>query len=151
MTECRFEEDVLAAVAAGTWDAAPDDLKTHVGTCRTCGDLALVSSLLRQDHAAAVAHADVPSSGQVWWRAQVRARAEAARAAARPLFIAQAVAAAALVGALTAVVTWLWPTGAWRYVSSPGEVGLVAGVSIGVWLVLAPVALYLVFARESSD
>ena len=76
MTTCRFEADVLAAVAAGSWDHAPEELKAHVTTCGTCSDLALVSQLLKTDHAAMVAEANVPSAGQVWWRAQMRARQE---------------------------------------------------------------------------
>ena len=149
MTTCRFEADVLAAVAAGSWDHAPEELRAHVTTCGTCSDLALVSQLLKTDHAAMVAEANVPSAGQVWWRAQMRARAEAAETAARPLFVAQAVACAAVVGALVALVTWLWPTGGWHFVSTPpSDLSLSAWVAIGAWLVLAPVALYLVFARD---
>lgn len=151
MSVCRFEEEVLAAVAAGAWDRASDELKAHVAACSACGDLVMVSALLKQDHEAMIGDVDVPSGGQVWWRAQVRARAEAAQAAARPLFVAQAIAAAAIVGVLVALVTWLWPAGVWRYVSAPGELGPVAWTGIGAWLVLAPLALYLVFARESSD
>ena len=149
MTPCRYEADVLAAVAAGSWDHAPDELKAHVTACRTCSDLALVSQLLKTDHAAMVAEANVPSAGQVWWRAQMRARAEAAEAAARPLFVAQAVACAAVIGVLVALVTWLWPAGGWHFVSTPpSEMSLTAWVAIGAWLVIAPVALYLVFARD---
>jgi hypothetical protein len=151
MSGCRFERDVLAAVAAGTWEQAPPELAAHVATCSTCADLAFVSTLLKEDHASTVARANVPSSGQVWWRAQVRARAEAAQAAARPLFVAQALAAAAVIGALVALVTWLWPAGGWRYVSLPTELGTIAWVGLGAWAILAPVALYLVFAREPSD
>jgi hypothetical protein len=149
MTPCRYENDVIAAMAAGSWDHAPEELKAHVTSCRTCADLALVSQLLKTDHAAMVAEANVPSAGQVWWRAQMRARSEAAEAAARPLFIAQAVACAAVIGALVAVVTWLWPTGGWHVVSAPpGQLSLAAWVAIGAWVVIAPIALYLVFARE---
>src|SRR5207247_1716724 len=119
MTPCRFEADVLAAVTAGAWDRAPDALTAHATTCRACSDLVLVSGLLQDEHAAAIQQADVPSSGQVWWRAQVRARAEAAHAAARPLFVAQAVAAAAAIGALVALVSWLWPADVWHYASTP--------------------------------
>jgi hypothetical protein len=36
-------------------------------------------------------------------------------------------------------------------VSVPNELGTVAWVGIGAWAILAPIALYLVFARESSD
>ena len=94
-----------------------------------------------------VAQANVPSAGQVWWRAQMRARAEAAEAAARPLFVAQAVACAAVVGVLVALVTWLWPAGGWHFVSiPPSELSLTAWVAIGAWLVLRAVALYLVLA-----
>jgi hypothetical protein len=149
MTTCRYETDVLAAVAAGSWDHAPEDLKLHVTTCRACADLALVSQLLKTDHAAVVAEANVPSAGQVWWRVQMRARAEAAEAAARPLFVAQAIASAAIIGALAALVTWLWPSGGWHLAStSPNELSVTALVAIGAWVVLAPIALYLVFARE---
>ena len=149
MTPCRYETDVLAAVADGSWDHATDELKAHVTTCRTCSDLALVSQLLKTDHAAVVARADVPSAGQVWWRAQMRARAEAAEAAARPLFVAQALACAAVVGLLVALVTWLWPAGGWHFVATaPSELSLTTWVAIGAWVVIAPVALYLVFARD---
>ena len=149
MTPCRYETDVLAAVADGSWDHATDELKAHVTTCRTCSDLALVSQLLKTDHAAMVAQANVPSAGQVWWRAQMRARAEAAEAAARPLFVAQALACAAVVGLLVALVTWLWPAGGWHFVATaPSELSLTTWVAIGAWVVIAPVALYLVFARD---
>ena len=149
MTTCRYEADVLAAVAAGSWDQAPEALKAHVTTCQACADLALVCQLLRTDHAAVVAEANVPSAGQVWWRAQMRARAEAAEAAARPLFVAQALACAAVVGVLVALVTWLWPAGGWHVVATPpSELSLSAWVAIGAWVVLAPLALYLVFARD---
>jgi len=108
-----------------------------------------VSQLLKTDHAAMVAEANVPSAGQVWWRAQVRARAEAAEAAARPLFVAQALACAAVVGLLVALVTWLWPAGGWHFVATaPSELSLTTWVAIGAWVVIAPVALYLVFARD---
>ena len=149
MTPCRYEADVLAAVAAGSWNRATDELKAHVTTCQSCGDLALVSRLLKTDHAAVVAEANVPSAGQVWWRAQMRVRAEAAQVAARPLFVAQAVACAAVLGALVALVTWLWPTGGWHFTATPPtEMSLAAIVAIAAWVVIAPIALYLVFARE---
>ena len=151
---CPFEDRLLASVTAGDWpDSANPELRAHVEHCATCADLAMVGGLLRHDHAAALAEADVPSSGQVWWRAQVRARAEAQRAAARPLFVAQAVAAAAMVGLLAAGVSWLWPmmpaaTG-WLHASGvQSGLGAVAWLAIGAWVVLAPVAIYFVFARE---
>jgi hypothetical protein len=151
---CQFEEQVLAAVASGDWpDRADQALRAHVTECATCADLAIVGGLLRDDHAAAVAESNVPSSGQVWWRTQVRARAEAQRAAARPIFIAQAIGAAALVGLIAAVISWVWPkmpaaAGLLHAAGAPTELGTVAWLAIGAWVILAPVALYFVFARE---
>jgi hypothetical protein len=150
---CPFEDQVLAGIAAGDWpERADETLRAHVAICPTCADLSMVGGLLRHDHAAALAEADVPSSGQVWWRAQVRARAEAQRAAARPIFIAQAVAAAALLGLVAAIVSWLWPkmpASGWLHAAgAPSELGAVAWLAIGAWVILAPVALYFVFARE---
>lgn len=151
---CPFEERVLAAVTSGDWpERADQTLRDHVTECAICADLAMVSGLLTHDHRAALAEASVPSSGQVWWRAQVRARAEAQRAAARPIFVAQAVAAAALVGLVVAVISWLWPkltAGAslLHAAGAPADLGAVAWLAIGAWVILAPVALYFVFARE---
>ena len=151
---CPFEEQVLAAVTSGDWpDRADQALRSHVAECATCADLAMVGGLLKDDHAAAVAESNVPSSGQVWWRAQVRARAEAQRAAERPIFVAQAIAAAALVGLIAAVVSWAWPkmpaAGSLLHAAAaPAELGTVAWLAIGAWVILAPVALYFVFARE---
>ena len=54
-----------------------------------------------------------------------------------------------MIGALVALVTWLWPAGGWHIVSAPpGQLSLAAWVAIGAWVVIAPIALYLVFARE---
>ena len=150
---CQFEEQVLAAVASGDWpDRADQALRAHVTECATCADLAMVGGLLKDDHAAAVAESNVPSSGQVWWRAQVRARAEAQRAAERPIFVAQAIAAAALVGLIAAVVSWAWPkmpaAASLLHAAAPAELGTVAWLAIAAWVILAPVALYFVFARE---
>jgi hypothetical protein len=50
------------------------------------------------------ANAVVPDSGVVWWRAQIRARREAADAAGRPITAAQAIAFACMVGVLGALI-----------------------------------------------
>ena len=51
----------------------------------------------------------LPSSGQIWWRSAVRARMEAARAAARPVAWAQGATAASLFGILCAATVLAWP------------------------------------------
>ncbi len=151
--QCQCEDQVVDALASGTWpDGATDALQAHVAGCAECQAITAVAPLLRQEYLAADSEADLPSSGQVWWRARVRARAEAERAAARPLFIAQAVAAASAVGALAALVSWYWPKiQASLLHNGAGDspsLGLPLLLALGAWLLLAPVALYLVFARD---
>ena len=101
--ECDRESDVLLMVGTGRWpDRAPADLCAHAADCTVCSELALVSSAIgaEREHAGIP---QLPASGVVWWRAQLRARQEAARQAVRPITATQAVAFAALVGTVGAV------------------------------------------------
>jgi hypothetical protein len=73
-----------------------------VEACALCADLATVS--LAIDEAKAAHHVPaLPSSGTVWWRAQLRARQEAARRVVRPITVAQA-ALLAVAGGLSGAV-----------------------------------------------
>ncbi len=150
---CQYEEQVVSALASGAWpDDACEVLQAHVTTCAECQSITAVAPLLRMEYASAGAEADLPSSGQVWWRARVRARAEAERAAARPLFVAQAIGAASAVGALVALMSWYWPKIQASLLHSGTAdstgLGLPIWLALGAWMLLAPVALYLVFARD---
>src|SRR6266545_4783902 len=103
--ECEREQDVLDTLAAQRWPArCDDDLRAHVGTCGICADLVEVAGALLDDHDITYQDARIPPSGIVWWRAQLRAREEDARAAARPIAFIQGVAASV---ALWVVVTLL--------------------------------------------
>ena len=155
--ECPRESDVLDAVASARWpDRARPELVAHVAACPVCADVAIVAQALRGDQDAAWEEASVPPAGQVWWRAEMRARQEAIRAASRPIAIAQSVAAVLVLG-LTLVaggVAWPWIQ---RYLATVRvtEVSLVASpfvlpllVALGTLAVVAPVALYLVLSDE---
>lgn len=104
--ECPREHDVLDAVVRGHW---PDELRAHAGVCSTCGDLAVVAEALQREHEDASQEARVPTAGQVWWRATMRRRAEAAAAAARPITLVQGLAGSCAAGLVGAVVTLSWP------------------------------------------
>ncbi len=92
--ECPYEQDVLDALAAQRWPARCDDeLRAHVAACTLCADLIEVSTALLDEQESAWRDARVPPSSVVWWRAQIRAREEAARSAARPVAFMQGVAA----------------------------------------------------------
>ena len=58
----------------------------------------------------------MPSAGAVWWRATIRARAEAARAAGQPITLLQGIAAATAVGLFVALA------GAWWRSVAPGGI-----------------------------
>jgi hypothetical protein len=110
MTEpvlCPRETDVLELVAIGQWPARADaELRAHVAACASCADMAAVAAAVVDARDAGAARVRVPDASLVWFRAQLRAREEAARRAARPLWLAQVAAVAAVVIALA-----LWSGG----------------------------------------
>ena len=169
--ECPCEQDVLDAVASRRWPARCDEeLRRHVASCAACADLVEVAAaLLEESHAECQAPA-LPPASLVWWRAQLRAREDAARAAARPLRLLPQVAlvcagAAIVVGLIAAApLVWTWlldasfrvPTIALPTVDprAAREAALAALANRGVqlaaaaWLILGPVALYLALTDD---
>jgi hypothetical protein len=161
--DCAHEADVLDAIASERWpDRAGDELRAHVSHCDICADVVEVAAVLRADHDAAWTEASmVPTSHLVWFRAQARARAEAARQAARPIAVMQALgfafAAAVISGLIGVVAFWVWTRTDWLTALPasafvpPDSMGLaIRGIllAIGLWLVLAPVAVYLVASDD---
>jgi hypothetical protein len=114
MIECPREADVLDALASARWpDRVDAELSQHVASCEICRDVVAVSAAMQEDNDAALAEwndANVPSSGQMWWRAEMRARQDAVREASRPVTVAQGVAVGLTLG-LAGVGAWFaWPT-----------------------------------------
>jgi hypothetical protein len=165
--DCIREDDVLDAVTSERWpDRVSEDLRQHVSSCKVCADLIAVVRPILADSDAPVPEPRIPSSAVMWWRAQMRARQEAAREAARPITVAQAIATVCVVVLLAATATMMWP---WLSSLMPGlSDGLSMGVTrdeiqrtvlargwllpvlmVGVWLLLAPLALY--FAVKTED
>jgi hypothetical protein len=157
---CAREQDVLDVLAARRWPGRCEpELEEHIRVCGICGDLAAAAAALLDEHECAWGEARVPASGVVWWRAQVRAREEAARAAARPIAFVQGVAASCAVWVAFSLLRAFPPrTGLnWRgWVTSlagivpdfsavaasvPG--GLSFLIVVGASLFLAPVVLFI--------
>jgi hypothetical protein len=166
--DCCREEDVLDALTSGRWpDRADDELRTHVATCDICRDVVDVASAVLMAREIEPTDMRIPSSAVMWWRAQMRARQEAAREAARPITVAQVVALVSVVAltaaGLVALSPWFgellggWVSGA-RSAASSGATQasaaffaggwMLPALMIGVWLVLAPVAIYLAVAED---
>ena len=158
--ECAHESDVLMMVTTGRWpERAPAELREHAAACDVCRDLALIAVAIDAETVGPPAPS-LPSAGTVWWRAQLRARQEAARAVVRPMTAAQALSMAALFGLAGAVfgATASWFQGAVRWFG--GALGTVrdnvhlpampalphdlSGVWIGYWVVLAVVVFSLI-------
>jgi hypothetical protein len=109
--ECHREHEVLEALASDAtqqeWSA---ELRSHADGCAICRDIVVVALPLLQEHRAAVEGAHPPYSGVVWWRAQMRARQEAARVATRPITVLQGVAAASAVALFLMLLSATAPT-----------------------------------------
>jgi hypothetical protein len=167
--ECPREHEVVAAVLGCRWEAVDQELKMHAAGCEICHDIVAVAGVMSSDREHARHDVRVPAAGQVWWRAAVRARLEAAHAAARPLTWLHGIAGACAIGLAIAVAGIAWPTileGVnWLTVRTLGAdssgVGDVAALVtaavqrslplafvVAAFIVLAPVALYFVLADE---
>jgi hypothetical protein len=165
---CTYEHDVVAAVLSRRWEDASEDLKQHAADCEMCRDVVTIATLLSADQERARYEAHVPAAGQVWWRAAVRARLEAAHAAARPLTWLHGVAGACAVGVTLAVIGMVWPSvlemASWFTTQALGVDSGIADVAalvaaamrrslslafvVAAGIVLAPVALYFVLTDD---
>ena len=160
--ECAREQDVVDALASGRWpERAPDDLRSHVETCQVCADTLAVAGLVLADRDNPSDDPHIPSSAVMWWRAQMRARHEAAREAARPIAVAQVIGGICAVAVLLAVGLWFSPLARdWFTGLATGgeEFGFRATFSVHGWLlpvlvvflslVLTPVAIYLAVVED---
>jgi hypothetical protein len=165
--ECPREHEVFDAVALGRWPGVDGDLAAHVAGCAICRDLADVAGALHDDGAAAMREAQPPGAAAVWWRATIRARADAARTAMKPIGVLQGIAGACVAGATAALATIGWQSvdgadriGALvsRFATDQGAATsgftvahvFVLVVGLAACLVLAPVALYLTLAGNAE-
>lgn len=118
--------------------------------CPACGPLVVLAEQIRREFEHTQSQARVPTPEIMWWRAQMRAREEAARTAARPIVFTQALAVAALIGLLVSVVGRLTlPAVTWSDLSLETGLPLVPiAIAAVCWLVVAPAALYFAFSRD---
>jgi len=158
--ECRFEAEVLTAVLEARWPQRADaELRVHAERCPICAEVAGVAAALEGERETLRAEAALPDSGLVWWRAQLRARREAAKMAGRPITAAQVLALAAAAGLAGACfgATSAWFQAAMTRIAAGlqgvplealvAEHGLAAAAG-GTVLLLVPVAVVLAILRD---
>lgn len=158
--ECPREADVLDAVAAGRFADRDREIAAHVAECAVCRDLTVVAAALAADHDVAWTEAVPPPSDVMWWRAQLRARTEAARAASRPMAVVQGIGVAmAVVAGLAGLVGYSGELLSMASGLATSVSGLATRVppsaeasafilrgavlAIGTWIALIPVAVWL--------
>jgi len=161
---CLRDGDVLAALTSGrTLDA---ELREHLAGCAACAEVAEIAALIADDHRAGIREAHPPAAGTVWWRATIRARAEAARTVSQPITLAQGIAAACAIGLACGLVGI-----AWRWMPFNGFSDLIVGLdarrdelatasalllqhalplalALAACLVIAPLALYFALGDD---
>lgn len=159
---CPHEQELVDLVVSGRWlDGSDEALRAHAAECRACAETLELARLLQDDQKALCAEAPVPSAGAVWWRATIRARAEAARTAGQPITVLQGLAAATAVGLFAALAGAWWrsvaPGGVWferfdglvlRSASVPDALVLPLVLVLASCLIVAPIAVYLATSDE---
>jgi hypothetical protein len=159
---CPQEAGIVSAIAGGQWPTAVEpELREHAASCAICREVADMAAMLRGDQIALCRRADLPSSGQVWWRAAVRARVEAQRAAARPIIMIQRVAAVGAAAAMVAAPMWVAARTDWKaFATIAGASGTEIAAGLGgnatlsvvlaftACALFAPVVLYLLLSDD---
>jgi hypothetical protein len=158
----REEEIVDLAVSGYRADESDCALRAHAAQCGACAETLELARLLRDDQRMLCDEAPVPSAGAVWWRATMRARAEAARTAGQPITLLQGIAAATAVGLFVGLAGGWWRSimlgGAWferagdlvsRSAAIPATLGLLLLLAFAACLIVGPLAVYLAIADES--
>jgi hypothetical protein len=166
--ECTHEPLVVDAVMSGEWPERADTaLVAHANGCDVCAEVALIASLMHDDHERSRYDVHVPAAGQVWWRSAIRARLESTQSAVRPISWLHAITGAIAIGILLAIFTVAWPflsptaDRAWTVVAgffpntevaSALAAGLRLSAMLGLFaaafLLLAPLALYFALSRD---
>jgi len=168
--DCRHEARIVEMIVADRWPSGCDrELADHIAECSVCREVVDLALALHGEEAIGrqEARTRVPSAAIVWWRATVRARAEASRVAERPITVAQSVAGACAVGLACGVVGAAWRSLEWfRRIGdivaalAPSRVDVQTAsmlilqhalplvLGVGACLVIAPLALYLVLSDD---
>jgi hypothetical protein len=151
---CTHEHDVVALVLSGRWPEGCDaTLQAHAESCETCREVVAIAAVLRVDRQQ-LAGVTVPAVGQVWWRAAIRARADAARDAARPMVWLQGLTGAAAVGIILAGLSLMWPRieGTFRLILPSNGTSMQEALPllllVGLGLIAAPIAFYLAVPKD---
>jgi hypothetical protein len=107
LRSCPREAEVKALVERGQWpQACAPELRAHVGSCRSCSELVLVTIAFQRARKQSMSAAKLGSPGLLWWRAQLRRRNVAVERISRPILSAQIFALSVNLVLAVAVAVW---------------------------------------------
>ena len=141
---CSRETELLDALGAGFIGG---ELESHIATCAACRELRLVAGALLDERVQAVSEAELPSSGTMLWRMQMRRRQEAQAAARRSLLIGQAVTLAAAV-VLVFVLLGSHLAGEAVNVIASIRLSPPLLLAVAVWLLAVPIAGWVLLRQK---
>jgi len=137
---CDREFEVLECAARGS---VGEELRGHIASCASCRDVFSVANSISSDRNALMHAAEPPSAGLVWFRSNMRAHREAARAAVRAgSFIQIALLVAAIAVGLTYLGVSIDFHAVGRWIAASAHTFAIPLIALAVWLILAPVAVY---------
>lgn len=111
---CEKEPLVIDAVRRGDWpdendvSRADDALWMHAATCPECADTALTAQLLHALNTRDITEATLPNGGLIWWKAQLKAKREAAERATQPISIVEKFFCGCVALSAIALSIWQW-------------------------------------------
>ena len=124
---CARERELTVLLHNGHWpQACPDELRTHVASCRSCSDLVLVTESLQASRRKATELPHLEPAGAIWWRAQLRRRNAAIEKVSRPILGAQIFAVLMTVVVLGAIAFWQFGNWSAWFADLPGALHLTA-------------------------
>lgn len=107
--DCENERLIVEAVQSGLWpDGCGPALVLHAQKCEVCRDALLVAQFLQAQPPESLHQVRLPGAELVWWKAQLKARREAAERAARPVSIAEFLSLACSLACLLGFALWKW-------------------------------------------
>jgi hypothetical protein len=80
--QCEQENEVREASRSGLWTPA---LRQHASLCAACAEASIVAEFLLHEAQIASSDARLPTSGLIWWKAQLAAENAALTRATRPI------------------------------------------------------------------
>ena len=155
IVDCPREHEVVRVVLMKHWpDGCDDEMRRHVGTCGCCQEVVTVAAMLGAQGREDIQHARVPAAGQVWWRAAVRAHAEATRTVVQPMIWLQGIAGACALGLAITLVGLAWPAlrdlggQAGTLAATAAQQSLLVMIALAAFLLLTPLLLYVALSDE---